>query len=73
MVFPYMVCELPPFPQSKILATPVPPLIKSCTDIIQFVEQLLHLNYPNHTQSVERAVKLATTASARIDGAKKAE
>ena len=55
------------------MATPVPPLIKSCTDIIQFVEQLLHLNYPNHAQSVERAVKLATTASARIDGAKKAE
>ena len=47
------------------------PTIKSCTDIKQFVKQLLHLNYPNHTQSVERAVKMTTTASGRIAGAKR--
>ena len=62
-----------PTHKKRYLVLHEPPLIKSCTDIIQFVEQLLHLNYPNHAQSVERAVKLATTASARIDGAKKAE
>ena len=45
-----------------------PPTIKSCTDIEQFVKQLLHVNYPNHTQSVERAVKMTTTASGRIAG-----
>ena len=48
-----------------------PPTIKSCTDIKQFVKQLLHLNYPNHTQSVERAVKMTTTASGRIAGSKR--
>ena len=48
-----------------------PPLIKSYTDIKQFVKQPLHLNYPNHTQSVERSVKLTTTASRRIAGAKR--
>ena len=37
----------------------------------QFVKQLLHLNYPNHTQSVERAVKMTTTASGRIAGSKR--
>ena len=42
-----------------------PPTIK------QFVKQLLHLNYPNHTQSVERAVKMTTTASGRIAGSKR--
>ena len=48
-----------------------PPAIKSCTDIKQFVKQLLHLNYPNYTQSVERAVKMTTTASRRIAGSKR--
>ena len=48
-----------------------PPSIKSCTDIKQFVKQPLHLNYPNHTQSVERAVKLTTTASGQTAGSKK--
>ena len=47
-----------------------PPTIKNCTDIEQFVKQLLHLNYPNHTQSVERAVKMTTTR-ARIASSKK--
>ena len=28
--------------------------------------QPLHLNYPNHMQSVERAVNMTTTASGRI-------
>ena len=50
-----------------------PHLIKSCTDIKQFVEQPLDLNYPNHVQSVERVVKLATTASGQIAGAKKVQ
>ena len=48
-----------------------PPLIKSRTDIKQFVKQSLHLNYPNHTQSVERAAKLTTTVSGRIAGSKR--
>ena len=48
-----------------------PPLFKSYTDIKQFVKQPLHLNYPNHTRSVECAVKLTTTASGRIAGAKR--
>ena len=48
-----------------------PPLIKSYTDIKQFVKEPLHLNYPNHTQSVERAMKLTTTASEQIAGAKR--
>ena len=47
-----------------------PPLIKGCTDIKQFVKQPFHLNYSNHAQSVERAVKLTTTASGQIAGAK---
>ena len=48
-----------------------PPTIKSCADIEQFVKQLLHLNYPNHTQSVERAVKMTTTERGRIAGSKR--
>ena len=44
---------------------------KSCTNIEQFVTQPLHLNYPNHTQSVERAVKMTTTARGRIAGSKR--
>ena len=48
-----------------------PSLIKSCTYIEQVVMQPLHPNYSNHTQSEERAVKLTTTASGRIAGAKR--
>ena len=48
-----------------------PSLIKSCTDIEQFVMQPLDPNYPNHTQSEEHAVKLTTTASGQIAGAKR--
>ena len=48
-----------------------PPSTKSCTDIEQRVKQPPHLNYPNHTQSVERAVKMTTTASGRIADAKR--
>ena len=48
-----------------------PPTIKSYTDIEQFVKQLLHLNYSNHMQSVERAVKMTTTARGRIAGSKR--
>ena len=44
---------------------------KSCTNIEQFVTQPLHLNYPNHTQFVERAVKMTTTARGRIAGSKR--
>ena len=50
---------------------PEPTLIKSCTDIEQFVKQPLYLNYPNHTQSAERAVKMTTTASGRIAGSQR--
>ena len=52
-------------------ATPLPPLIKSYTDIKQFVKQLLYRNYPNHAQPVKRAVKLTTPPSRRIAGSKK--
>ena len=44
------------------------PLIKNCTDIKQFVKQPLRLNYPNHMQFVERAVKMTTAASGRTAG-----
>ena len=51
--------------KKRLLVLHEPPSIKNCTDIKQFVKQLpvLHLNYPNHTQSVERAVKMTATAS----------
>ena len=48
-----------------------PPLIKTYTDIKQFVKQLLHLNHPNHMQLVEQAVKLTTTASGQYADAKR--
>ena len=57
--------------KKRYLVLHEPPTIKSCTDIEQFVKQLLHLNYPNLTQSVERAVKMTTTASGRIAGSKR--
>ena len=47
-----------------------PPLIKSCTDIQQFVKQPFQINYLNHMQSVERAVKM-TKATGRIAGSKR--
>ena len=59
------------YSQKKIFSVAWPPTFKSCTDIEQFVKQLLHRNYPNHTQSVERAVKMTTTASGRIAGSKR--
>lgn len=54
-----------------ILPMNEPPLIKACTDVKQFIEQPLQLNYPNHTQSVERGVKLTTEATGRIAGQKR--
>ena len=57
--------------KKRYLVLHEPLLIKSCTDIEQFVKQLVHLNYPNHMQSVERAVKMTTTASGRIAGSKR--
>ena len=48
-----------------------PPLIQSCTNIQQFVKQPFQINYPNHMQSVERAVKMTTTASGRIAGSER--
>ena len=60
-----------PILQKRFLVFHEPPTIKSCTDIEQFVKQLLHLNYPNHMQSVERAVKMTTTASGQIAERKK--
>ena len=59
------------YSQKRYLVLHEPPTIKSCTDIKQFVKQLLHVNYPNHTQFVERAVKMTTTASGRIAGSKR--
>ena len=48
-----------------------PPLVKDYANIKQFIEHPLRLNYPNHTQAVERAVKLTTAASGRIAGQKR--
>ena len=59
------------YSQKRYLVLHEPPTFKSCTDIEQLVKQLLHRNYPNHTQSVERAVKMTTTASGRIAGSKR--
>ena len=58
-------------PKKRYLVLHEPLLIKSCTDIKQFVKQPVHLNYPNHMQSVECAVKMTTTASGRIAGSKR--
>ena len=56
--------------KKRFLVLAEPTLIKSCTDIEQFVKQPLYLNYPDNAQSVERAVKMTTTASGRIAGSK---
>ena len=47
------------------LSATEPPLLAECTDLNQFINMLLAMNYPNHTQGVERAVKL-TTAPQRL-------
>ena len=57
--------------KKRYLVSRDPPLIKSCTDIEQFVSQPLHQDYPNHMQSVERAVKMATAVNGRIAGSKR--
>ena len=57
--------------QSKFkgaLAVTEPPLLMECTDLKQFISTPLSLNYPCHTQSVERAVKLTTETTKRISG-----
>ena len=48
-----------------------PPLTKEYANIKQFLNDPLHLNYPSHTQSVERGVKLTTSATGRIAGQKR--
>ena len=48
-----------------------PPLLKDCSDLNQFLQSPLQLNYPSHTQSVDRAVKLTTESSTRIAGEKR--
>ena len=63
-------CQLS-YRQKRYLMLHEPPLIKSYTDIKQFVKQPLHRNYPNYTQSVECAVKLTTSARGPIAGAKR--
>ena len=47
-----------------------PPLIKDYATIKQFIEHL-QLNYTNHTQAVEWAVKLTTAAGGRTAGQKR--
>ena len=42
-----------------------------CIDLKQFLSTPLSLNYPCHTQSVERAVKLTTESTKRISGQKR--
>lgn len=49
----------------------IPPLLlnKSTEELMKFIdEKLLIKNYPNHTQAVERAVKLVTEASMKVCG-----
>ena len=48
-----------------------PPLAKSCTNIKRFLKQPQQLSYSNHTQAVEREVKLTTKATSRIAGKKR--
>ena len=43
-----------------VLQVTEPPLLKDCLNLNQFIETPLCLNYPNHTQSFEHAVKLST-------------
>ena len=47
------------------------PLLKECTELKQFIEPPIVVYYPNHTQSVERAVKLTTGSTNRIAGQKR--
>ena len=42
------------------------PLLAECTDLNQFINMPLAINYPNHTLGVERGVKLTTQATKRI-------
>ena len=67
---PWEWCHLS-YSQNRSLVLHEPPTIKSCTDIEQFVKQLLHVNYPYHMQSVECAVKMTTIASRRIASSKR--
>ena len=48
-----------------------PPLLAECTDLNQFINMPLAINYPSHTLGVERAVKLTTQATKRIAGQKR--
>ena len=46
-------------------------MTKSCTNIKQFLKQPLQFSLPNHTEAVERGVKLTTKATSRIAGWKR--
>ena len=43
-----------------------PPLLRDCININQFIDNPLQISYPNHTQAVERAVKLTTGSRNQI-------
>ena len=45
-------------------------LLAEFTDLNQFINMPLAINYPSHTQGVERAVKLTTQATKRISRTK---
>jgi len=54
-----------------LLEVTEPSLLKDCVNINQFIDTPLALYYPNHTQSVERGVKLTTESTKRISGQKR--
>ena len=54
-----------------VLNSHEPPLTKSCTNIKQFLKQPLQLSHPNHTEAVERGVKLTTKTTSRVAGQKR--
>ena len=56
--------------KGTLLATE-PPLLSECTDLNQFINTPLSINYPNHTQGVERTVVLTTKATQRRAGLKR--
>ena len=59
------------FSQYKgLLDVTEPPLVKDCVNINQFIDTRLALYYPNHTQSVERGVKLTTESTKCISDQK---
>ncbi len=45
-----------------------PPITKKIPDINRFLTERLKTEYPNHTQNVERHVKITTEVTAAVSG-----